>query len=718
MDAARAAFAAAGALINPLCGLEDVAAFFTAAAAFAIDTPGRGALVANRMGEHFVGVRMSTLLASLLSKVSTMPIVRSLLATLPAIDGMTLITDKTACVVCGGRLSTHAAGTSVPLFAANGTKTAQIFYKKCGCCNCSHYPSYATGGVKLSSGEQVPYPGCTDARFFHITTSAIWEQSVLVDYEAQAMLSHTGFETFISEYEFKYGTLPFSADRARMSLAHGFYAWTLLRFRAELDLPPLERVKLGDAVGREGELSSLDQTLLANRTDLEGAFTRIWGAQHEGICRNPEGCVCQATDGHVKANRMVCGNKWARIMDCGPLGKLALNCTHSPLPGSRYCRTCRDAAAKSGPSLVGSTEHFDGLAKTFAPPWHSSAKCQGACCVAGDCEDDDSSNAQVTASSTQLPPAAVHRLSRAAAETNDNVSANEKDVYLVEGILEHRAATIAGQCAPSCALGAGHRACVKAKKRMFLIKWVGWDASHNQWVCEHDVGRSAITEYDEERAAVAAAQRRPQRHAGTLAAACLAASGGGTNDFVITAKDEESFKECCENNLKEFQYAQKKHRTAGILALVAGCGLFLKIDEIYGSESITQLHHFLFEAYHKNGIKKPKVLVYDDACHLKKFLLNRPNSILCRTLLRGMEIVCDRFHFPNHTSKWCKANVDPAKCTVPGFDKANTQAGEEAFAWLARSKHIFHSMNEARFLFLMLRLAHLRNTFLCKCRRG
>jgi hypothetical protein len=61
------------------------------------------------------------------------------------------------------------------------------------------------------------------------------------------------------------------------------------------------------------------------------------------------------------------------------------------------------------------------------------------------------------------------------------------------------------------------------------------------------------------------------------------------------------------------------------------------------------------------------------------------------------------------TSEWCKKNVDPAKVTVPGFDKANTQAGEEAFSWLARAKHMFRHMNEARFLFIMLRLAHLRN---------
>ena len=68
---------------------------------------------------------------------------------------------------------------------------------------------------------------------------------------------------------------------------------------------------------------------------------------------------------------------------------------------------------------------------------------------------------------------------------------------------------------------------------------------------------------------------------------------------------------------------------------------------------------------------------------------------------------------PSICSAWCKANVDPAKCKVPGFNQANTEAAEISFAWLARSKHVLRHRNEARFLFLVLRLAELRNRQLC-----
>lgn len=88
--------------------------------------------------------------------------------------------------------------------------------------------------------------------------------------------------------------------------------------------------------------------------------------------------------------------------------------------------------------------------------------------------------------------------------------------------------------------------------------------------------------------------------------------------------------------------------------------------------------------------------------------------MLARYLLKGMEIACDRFHFPNHKSDWCKKNVDPSKVKVPGFEKSNTEAAEQAFAWLAGAKSCVRHMNEARFLFFILRLVHLRNVQLCK----
>ena len=46
----------------------------------------------------------------------------------------------------------------------------------------------------------------------------------------------------------------------------------------------------------------------------------------------------------------------------------------------------------------------------------------------------------------------------------------------------------------------------------------------------------------------------------------------------MTKEDEATFKELGCGCLKEFQYEQRKHRTAGVLALVSSCGLYLKIE--------------------------------------------------------------------------------------------------------------------------------------------
>ena len=88
----------------------------------------------------------------------------------------------------------------------------------------------------------------------------------------------------------------------------------------------------------------------------------------------------------------------------------------------------------------------------------------------------------------------------------------------------------------------------------------------------------------------------------------------------------------------------------GVLALVAACGLFLKVSEIVGSESLTQVHDFLFEAYLVDGIDVPDVLAYDDACHLKMWFLNRMTSKLMQHIARVKQglfyIVVDRAPMP------------------------------------------------------------------------
>ena len=114
---------------------------------------------------------------------------------------MALGTKRTTCVLCEGVLEPAEYCTTAPLLSAKGLiKQVKLFKRKCSCCKAEHHLSYATGGQRLGKGEQMPYQDCTDERYFAITKSCVWETSLLVDFEAQALNSHTGFITFIAEY--------------------------------------------------------------------------------------------------------------------------------------------------------------------------------------------------------------------------------------------------------------------------------------------------------------------------------------------------------------------------------------------------------------------------------------------------------------------------------------------------------------------------------------
>ncbi|EOD21851.1 hypothetical protein EMIHUDRAFT_255200 [Emiliania huxleyi CCMP1516] len=166
------------------------------------------------------------------------------------------------------------------------------------------------------------------------------------------------------------------------------------------------------------------------------------------------------------------------------------------------------------------------------------------------------------------------------------------------------------------------------------------------------------------------------------------------------------------NNLKENQYADmKKRTTAGVLATLASCGLFLSVDELAVAESLKQVHQSVHSLLTTPGVVPPKVLAYDDACHLHGFWhRRRPCSPWLCWLLSTIKLVVDRFHFRNHNAEYCRRHVDPHKCKELRPDD-NTEVAEQGFAWLARSKHVFRTMNESRFLFTILRLMHMRNRY-------
>ncbi|KXJ21076.1 hypothetical protein AC249_AIPGENE27746 [Exaiptasia diaphana] len=110
----------------------------------------------------------------------------------------------------------------------------------------------------------------------------------------------------------------------------------------------------------------------------------------------------------------------------------------------------------------------------------------------------------------------------------------------------------------------------------------------------------------------------------------------------------------------------KNAKTAGILVFERPCGVVIDVRELFGSESKSQVYGHLHQLMTKEHMSTTEVICYDDACHLKKFCKNpvRSNDTKTSRELAQMEMVCDRFHFKNHTDKWCRRNCNPYNCNA------------------------------------------------------
>ena len=663
---------AAGQALHPFRSFEELASVIEAMAVFPVGTPKRAQRVCDWLGKRSdVGAfTMDAALKRL--DVSASVIIEQL----PPSAGNVLVTDRETCVVtkCGGnlvqsrdQLRAQPRGVSRPtIYTDRGVLSGELFWKRCERCDARHYLSYAVSGYHIPSGQLLPYPGWESAEWTHVTEHEVWQTTLLKRYRQQLLHSHTAADAYMREYAGLHETqLPVAQ---RKHLSHLWLSWELVAWLQELGeaATPIEI----------GSIAGLDAALLRLTPRLLDLFTRFWGVGHKQLCpQGAETCVCYIMDGHMKCRRLVCANKHARLVDQGTLGTAVLGCTHTPLLGSIWCAGCRDAGAVRG--AAGTIR----AAIDLPPP-----------------------------PPTETAEEAAARAEAAQLEAAQSEAARKRDVYLVEDVLDAEPQTVVRG-------GEEHRECMRKRLLRMKIRWVGYPPSEDSWVCQCNVGKAAVAGWKAKQAAAKEGRhmQRAEKHAGQLAAEAAAATPSG--DLNISAEERATFDPVC-NNIKD-QHVTGKTQSAGVLALVASCGLILAAGEIYGSESLTQVHLFLHTLFFSYRLPPPDVLVYDDACHLAMYLLNRlgrfGKSILAVWLVKVVKVaLCvDRFHWRNHTGAFCKRNVNPKKCRALG-PRSNTEAAEITFSWLARMKHIFKGMNEARFMFTMLRLFHLRNKFLLK----
>ena len=118
--------------------------------------------------------------------------------------------------------------------------------------------------------------------------------------------------------------------------------------------------------------------------------------------------------------------------------------------------------------------------------------------------------------------------------------------------------------------------------------------------------------------------------------------------------------------------------------------------------------------YYDHSNINPKTILYDDACHLKKYVTNKSSMKFNLSTNRGKNLasknICvDRFHFTSHVDSWCQLNYDPNK--MEELKDVNTSVTEETNYWFGRFKFIFKHMNYERYHFLLYTLSDEFNKF-------
>ncbi|XP_019627743.1 PREDICTED: uncharacterized protein LOC109472414 [Branchiostoma belcheri] len=180
------------------------------------------------------------------------------------------------------------------------------------------------------------------------------------------------------------------------------------------------------------------------------------------------------------------------------------------------------------------------------------------------------------------------------------------------------------------------------------------------------------------------------------------------NDVLVSHNGEQPREINC-NTKKDRNGVRLNAITAGVLAFIRPCNIIVSLNELFGSESKTQVYGHLHNLMSKKEMEKTGFVIYDDACHLRKFARNpsRAQTTPTTKKLASIEILVDRMHMRGHIDPWCKRNCGTGR--FRDLDKVNTEVCEQVFSWLSRYKRMTKHMNKERFMFFLLYIAHLHN---------
>ena len=167
----------------------------------------------------------------------------------------------------------------------------------------------------------------------------------------------------------------------------------------------------------------------------------------------------------------------------------------------------------------------------------------------------------------------------------------------------------------------------------------------------------------------------------------LSWSSGSGNIFQKSVFDLESTAEINESSCRTRKDLKQSYlrNTIGLHIAAYPCGVIADFAELFGSESIGQVHATIVDFIGDVPEEiRSEILgwLYDDMCHLKPYSEYAAISSQSKmsSIFANMKKAVDKMHFRGHRGGYCQQNCDPWK--IPELGGVNTPVCEQTFAWL------------------------------------
>lgn len=304
----------------------------------------------------------------------------------------------------------------------------------------------------------------------------------------------------------------------------------------------------------------IDNTILRNKTDIRDRFREKWTVEH--VC-DVKGCSSVLTvDGGMKPTRSLCAAKLHGVKEFSQSGmSVVCGCLKNPQPDSKYCG-----------------EH-------------------------------------VGLSTPVMTSESVSNTTRTALRDHRNQTSTFKDapqdnMYVIESLVETNGSS-------------------------WKVKWLGFPDEMCTWEPSSNLQPWILSYYNEDLKRLGKPLPDPKikhvKRAGDEVYYYLSwgdekVKGNpwkGKNFFALASEDGEIVSLLDEDkscNTKKTKDKRERRHTVGIMVGTKPCGIVVLFEEIYGSESLTQVYGMLVEYLSRlpeTGRSSLEHILYDDACHLK-----------------------------------------------------------------------------------------------------